>query len=171
MSSAHKRPKRAVRGLSLGVKRGECFGLLGEYASRWLEHPGVYGPFVSRVKGCGACVPRHSCSMSADVALTTPCVLALCPTSMDTRTLFRHTSVLGTSHFFCGPVFVISTPLARPPLSKRQPAVPHDLGRTPVPSVALAWSSSIPLLLLRLLLLMLQLLLRVLMVRSLLSLL
>ncbi|CAN0058439.1 unnamed protein product, partial [Hapterophycus canaliculatus] len=29
MSSAHKRPKCAVRGLSLGVKRGECFGLLG----------------------------------------------------------------------------------------------------------------------------------------------
>eukprot|EP00752_Nemacystus_decipiens_P003898 g3578.t3 len=29
MSSAHKSPKCAVRGLNLGVKKGECFGLLG----------------------------------------------------------------------------------------------------------------------------------------------
>ena len=31
ISSAHQRPKCAVRGLSLGVKKGECFGLLGEH--------------------------------------------------------------------------------------------------------------------------------------------
>lgn len=30
MSSAHKSPKCAIRGLNLGVKKGECFGLLGE---------------------------------------------------------------------------------------------------------------------------------------------
>ncbi|CAN0550731.1 unnamed protein product [Ectocarpus sp. 12 AP-2014] len=30
LSSAQQLPKCAVRGLSLGVKRGECFGLLGE---------------------------------------------------------------------------------------------------------------------------------------------
>ena len=30
ISSAHQRPKCAVRGLSLGVKKGECFGLLGD---------------------------------------------------------------------------------------------------------------------------------------------
>ena len=32
MSTAQQHPKCAVRGLSLGIKRGECFGLLGKPA-------------------------------------------------------------------------------------------------------------------------------------------